>query len=106
MGYVSDSNLLHLVEAHLDRGLAAEDGYQDLELAGVLVDLGDLAGEVRQRTGDHLDRLADRELGAAARPHFLLAVEKAVDLVLGEGDRLVRGADEPGHSRRALDQAP
>src|SRR5690349_6955773 len=46
--HVSDSNLLHLVVAHLDRRLAAEDGYQDLELAGVLVDLRDLAREVRQ----------------------------------------------------------
>src|SRR5204863_2837901 len=36
-------DLLDLVESDLDRRLASEDGYQDLELLGVLVDLGDLA---------------------------------------------------------------
>src|SRR5436305_2356955 len=45
------SDLLDLVEAHLDRRLAAEDRHEDLELAGVLVDLRDLAAEVRQRAG-------------------------------------------------------
>src|SRR5215211_7262326 len=57
------SDLLDLVEADLDRRLAAEDRDEHLELRGVLVDLGDLAGEVRQRAGDDLDRLTDRELG-------------------------------------------
>src|SRR6266576_1249819 len=50
----SDSNLLHLIKANFNRRLPAEDGYQDLEPAGVLVDLGDLAAEVRQRAGDDL----------------------------------------------------
>src|SRR5689334_21567306 len=36
------SYLLHLVVPHLNGRLAPEDGYQDLELARVLVDLGDL----------------------------------------------------------------
>src|SRR5919107_1897529 len=45
-------DLLHLVVSHLDGRLAPEDGDQDLQLAGVLVDLRDLAGEVRQRAGD------------------------------------------------------
>src|SRR5579859_3449390 len=61
------SDLLHLVEADLDRRLTPEDRDQHLESLGILVDLGDLAGEVGQRTGDDLDRLADRELRAAAR---------------------------------------
>src|SRR5665809_102792 len=51
-------DLLHLVVSALDRGLAAEDRDQDLELRRVLVDLRDLPGEVLQRTGDHLHRLA------------------------------------------------
>src|SRR5665809_132842 len=51
-------DLLHLVVSDLDRGLAAEDRDQDLELRRVLVDLRDLPGEVLQRTGDHLHRLA------------------------------------------------
>src|SRR2546422_356591 len=86
--------LLDLVEADLDRGLAAEDGYQDLELAGVLVDLGDLAGEVRQRARHHLDRLADLELGARARGGGHLLVQQPVDLGLGQRHRLVGRADE------------
>src|SRR3954463_6210130 len=43
---ISGLNLLHLVVADLDRRLAAEDRDEDLEPGGVLVDLGDLAGEV------------------------------------------------------------
>src|SRR5215211_5321608 len=70
-------DLLHLVVVDLDRGLASEDRDQDLELGGVLVDLGDLAGEVGERPGDHLDGLADRELGAGPRPLRRLAVEEA-----------------------------
>src|SRR3954451_10862584 len=103
---VSPSNLLHLVVADLDRGLAAEDGYQDLQLRRVLVDLRDLAREVGERTGDHLDRFADRELSPARDLLGDLAVQQAVDLRLRERDRLVGGADEPGHARRALDDLP
>src|SRR3954447_25497395 len=50
-------DLLHLVVVDLDRRLAAENRDQDLELGGVLIDLGDLAGEVRERARDHLDGL-------------------------------------------------
>src|SRR5215471_16199976 len=56
-------DLLDLVVAHLDRRLTPEDRDQHLEFGGVLVDLGDLAGEVGERTGDDFDRFADRELG-------------------------------------------
>ena len=45
--FLGHLNLLDLVVPDLDGRLAPEDGYQDLELARVLVDLGDLAGEVR-----------------------------------------------------------
>src|SRR4051812_10940765 len=45
--FLAMSDLLHLVVADLDGGLAAEDGYQDLQLRRVLVDLRDLAREVR-----------------------------------------------------------
>src|SRR5665811_1478763 len=55
--------LLDLVVADLDRGLPAEDRDEDLELGRVVVDLGDLAAEVRERAGDDLDRLAHLELG-------------------------------------------
>src|SRR5829696_1832424 len=59
-------NLLDLVEAHLDRRLPAEDRDEHLEPRRVLVDLGDLAGEVGERTRHDLDRLADAELRAGA----------------------------------------
>src|SRR3954452_24723141 len=45
-------DLLHLVEPDLDRRLAAEDRDEHLEARAVLVDLGDLAREVRQRAGE------------------------------------------------------
>src|SRR3954453_1089807 len=82
------SDLLHLVVPDLHRRLAPEDGDQDLELACVLVDLGDLTREVRQRAGDDLDGLADGELRAARGPLRRLALEQPVDLHLRERDRL------------------
>src|SRR3954454_7184679 len=97
---VSPSNLLHLVVADLDRGLAAEDGYQDLQLRRVLVDLRDLAREVGERTGDHLDRFADRELSPARDLLGDLAVQQAVDLRLRERDRLRGGGGGTRHGRR------
>src|SRR5829696_455817 len=99
-------DLLHLVVTHLDRRLAPEDGYQHLELGRVLVDLGDLAGEVRQRAGDHLHGLADGELGAARRADGHLAVQEAVHLGLGERDGLVGGPDEAGDPGGALHERP
>src|SRR3954467_5904576 len=98
---VGPLDLLDLVEADLDRRLAAEDGDEDLELRGVLVDLRDLAGEVRQRAGDDLDRLADRELRLGRDLRGDLAVQQAVDLGLGQRDRLPSRAAEPPAARRA-----
>src|SRR4051794_10175871 len=105
-GDVSPSNLLHLVVPHFDRSLAAEDGYQHLELGRVLVDLGDLTGEVRERAGDHLHGFADRELSPARDLVRHLAVQQPVDLGLGQRDRLVGRADEARDARRALDDLP
>src|SRR5690242_10960916 len=99
-------DLLDLVVAHLDRRLATEDGYQHLELGRVLVDLGDLAGEVRQRAGDDLDGLADGELRAAGRADGDLAVQEPIDLGLGERDGLVGGPDEAGDPGGALHERP
>ena len=42
----SSLNFFHLVEAELHRRLTAEDVHQDLELALILADLGDLAIKV------------------------------------------------------------
>src|SRR5947199_92334 len=77
--------LLHLVEAELDRNLALEDVDEHLELLLVGVDVDDLAVEVGERAGRHLHRLAERVLdrragalaaGGGAR------LEDAVDLGL------------------------
>src|SRR3954470_16522725 len=100
---VSGSYLLDLVVADLDGRLAAKDRYQHLQLARVLVDLGDLTREVRQGAGDDLDGLADVELRAARRPHRDLAVQQAVALGLRERDGVVGRADDPGDARGALD---
>src|SRR5215211_3216071 len=89
-------DLLHLIVADLDGGLPAEDRHEDLELGRVLVDLRDLAGEVREGAGDDLDRLADRELRPRGSTDGDLPMEQPVDLRLGERDRLVGRADEPG----------
>ena len=70
-----------------------------LSFCGVLVDLGDLAGEVRQRAGDDLDRLADRELRLGGDLLRDLAVQQAVDLGLGQRHGLVGRADEAGDAR-------
>src|SRR5215210_5127858 len=99
-------DLLHLIVADLDRRLAAEDGHEDLEPGRVLVDLGDLAGEVRKRAGDDLDGLADRELRARGGAHRDLAMQQPVDFRLRQRDRLVGGADEARDARRALHDLP
>src|SRR2546430_10810007 len=99
-------DLLHLVEADLDRRFAAEDRNQHLELRRVLVDLGDLAGKVRERAGNHLHGLADRELGARPRPLRGLAVEQAIDLRLAQRHRLLLRAHEAGHAGRPLHERP
>src|SRR5690349_21659834 len=102
-------DLLHLVELELDGDLALEDRDQHLQLALVLVDLGDLAVEVRQVTGRDLHAVAHRELGLGLRLLLGLGdrrVQHAVDLGLAQRHRLVLGADEPGHSRGVLDERP
>ena len=48
-GSTINLDLLHLVEADLDRRLPTEDRHEHLELCRVLVDLRDLTREVRER---------------------------------------------------------
>src|SRR3954471_22521122 len=89
-------DLLHLVETDFDRSLTAKDRHKDAQLARVVHDFRNLAREVGERSGDHLDRLADRELGACPWALGLLALEQPVDLALRERHRLVLRTDEPG----------
>src|SRR5579875_829828 len=55
-------DLCYLVERQLDRGLAAEDRHQHLELLGVGVDLVHRGGKRRERAVHNGNRLADLEL--------------------------------------------
>ena len=70
--FLSLLELGDLAELELDRGLPAEDVDEHLQLQLVLVDLGDLAGEVRERPFLDPDGLADlvleARLGAASGP--------------------------------------
>src|SRR5713101_6114467 len=80
----------HLAEVELDRSLAAEDVDEHLELHLVLVDLGDLAGEVGEGALAHAHRLALLVLEAGARlllrplRALRLDLEDALDLLAGE----------------------
>src|SRR5206468_7533687 len=77
--------LRHFGELELDRGLPAEDVDEDLDLELVLVDLGDLAGEVGERPGLDPDALA--HLVLQLRPLPLGGGAGAFDvLLLGDGE--------------------
>src|SRR5436190_9523381 len=102
-------DLLDLVELELDGDLALEDRDQHLQLALVLVDLGDLAVEVRQVAGRDLDAVTHRELGLGLRLLLGLGdgrVQHAVDLGLAQRHGLVLGADEAGHAGGVLHERP
>src|SRR5688572_4238270 len=64
--FLSSVELLDLVEPELDRNLALEDVHEHLELLLVGVHVHDLAVEVGERPGGHLDRLAEGELDLRA----------------------------------------
>src|SRR5579871_5626210 len=55
-------DLGHLVERQLDRGLAAEDRHQHLELLGVGVDLADRGRQRRERPVHYGNGLVDLEV--------------------------------------------
>src|SRR5918995_1851512 len=101
-------DLLHLVEAELDRDLALEDVDEHLELLSVGLDVDDLAVEVRERAGGYLHRLAEGVLHLGARPlgGRDARAQDAVDLGLRERDRLPGGADEARYARSVLDDRP
>src|SRR5215203_1155671 len=98
--------LLDLVERELDRGLAAEDRDQHLELLLVGVDLGDRAGQLGERAGGDGDRLADLPLDPRLELLDRLGLEDLGHFLLGQRGRLGPGADEPGHAGRVPDHVP
>src|SRR6266511_1072431 len=100
------SELLDLVEGELDRGLAAEDRHQHLELLLVGVDLGDRAGELGEGAGGHGDRLADLPFDARLELLDRLGLEDLGDFLLGQRGGLGPGADEAGHTGGVADHVP
>src|SRR4029453_19499012 len=98
--------LLNLVEGELDRGLAAEDRHQHLELLLVGVDLGDRAGELRERAGDHRHRLADLPLDLRLELLHRLGLQGPGDLLVPQRGWLGAGSDEAGYARRVADHVP
>src|SRR5262245_53450137 len=100
------SELLDLVEGELDRGLAAEDRHQHLELLLVGVDLGDRAGELGERAGDHGHGLADLPLDLGLELLDRLGLQDLGDLLVRQRRRLGARSDEAGHPRRVADHEP
>src|SRR4029453_4932846 len=92
------SELLNLVKGQLDRGLAAEDGDQDLELLLVGVDLGDRAGRLGERPRGDGDGLAALPLDPRLELLDRLGLEDLGHFLLGQGGRLCPGGDETGHA--------
>src|SRR6476661_4539802 len=103
----------HLAELQLDRGLAAEDVHQHLELRAVDVDLADRAVEIGERPRGDPHLLA--HLVLEPRPHLLLLLaaldllalaQPLLDLAAGERRGLGATADEPGDARRVAHHVP
>ena len=86
-------DLLHLVEADLDRGLALEDVDEHLELLLVGVDVYDLAVEVGERPRGDLDGLAELELDGGP-------------WAVGGGRGRVQDAVDPAASGTGFDPEP
>src|SRR5919201_79467 len=100
------SELLDLVEGELDRGLAAEDRHQHLELLLVGVDLGDRAGQLGEGTGGHGHRLADLPFDPRLELLDRLGLEDLGDFLLRQRGGLGPGADEAGHARGVAHHVP
>src|SRR5262249_36049913 len=101
-----------LQEVELDRGLAAEDADQDLDLVALRVDLVDRADELGERPIGHADALALGERDTVLRGLDAHVPQDLLDLGLVERHGLaayagdVRAADEAGHARRIADDEP
>src|SRR5919201_2126310 len=100
------SELLDLVEGELDRGLAAEDRHQPLELLLVGVDLGDRAGELGEGPGGDGHGLADLPLHPWPDLLDRLGLQDPGHLLLGQRRRLGARADEAGHAGRVAHHVP
>src|ERR1022692_3847691 len=108
------SDLADLIERELDRGLAAEDRDEHLELLGIGVDLVHGSRERRERAVHHGNRLAHLEVHRRG-PHglgllrcLLLRHRREQRSHLAEAERrgLARQPDETGHAGSIADRSP
>src|SRR6266498_3070687 len=98
--------LLYLVEGELDRGLAAEDRHQHLELLLVGVDLGDRAGELGEGPGGDGHGVADLPLHPWPDLLDRLGLQDPGHLLLGQRRGLGARADEAGHAGGVAHHVP
>src|SRR3954447_2631355 len=105
-GLYGGLDLGDVAEGELDRGFAAEDRHEHLELLGVDVDLGDRRGQGLERPGHDGDGLADLEVDDLALGGLRLVLglqrrgEHREHLVEAQRHRLVGVPDEAGHAGR------
>src|SRR5271166_3951915 len=106
-------DLGYLVERQLDRGLAAEDRHQHLELLGVRVDLVHSGGKRGERTVHNGNAFADLKFHRGGsrgfgllRSGLGLRREQAGHLAELQRRRPARQADEAGHARCVADHRP
>src|SRR5215469_12082788 len=106
------SDLGDLVKRKLDRGLPAEDRYQDFEFLGIGVDLVHGSRERGERTVHYRNRFAHRKFHGGPRDLRLhrcllrLGSEQRGHLAEAERGRPAGQADEPGDAGGVADNRP
>lgn len=95
-----------LEEVELDGSLAAEDTDENLDLTLGLVDGADGPKQVGKWPLNDLDGLADREGSLEFGCGLHSEGENSVDFFLGDGGRIIAGADEAGDSLGGADGEP
>src|SRR5207248_2859441 len=95
-----------LLKIELDRRISTEDRDQHLELLLVQVDLFDLAGEFRERSGDDANDLVLLELDDGNGSMALQRLENIGDLPRLKGNGLAAGRYETDYARRGFHQVP
>src|SRR5213593_2920646 len=104
----SSSNFLDLIKVQLHRGGASENGYHDAQRRAVVVNLVDRAGEILEWPVSNLDGLAfvEPELRFGVLGRHLDAVQDAVHVIRGEGNRGRARTQESRDPRRGSHQVP
>ena len=99
--FLPNLDLCHLVKAKLDRSLAAKDGDENLDLAGLCVNLGHRAVEIGKRSADDLDDLPLGEVGSRLLGTLgTHALGELVELLARQRLGLAFRTDEASDARR------